>query len=125
MKLNSSSTGEELESLALAVHKLVNELPLTMRSTNCPGVRIEEGKVVDYNYTGPVLEEVLREHKVIQKVPEEGPYKGIPVCVVPIWDKDEVIAAMGVVDITQGIYSDIIQITKRPQDIKPSSGDEN
>jgi hypothetical protein len=39
------------------------------------------------------------------------------VVVVPIREAGEVIAALGVVDITQGIYSDIIEITKRPEDV--------
>jgi hypothetical protein len=38
--------------------------------------------------------------------------------VVPIHEAGEVIAALGVVDITQGIFSDIMEITKRPEDVK-------
>ncbi len=55
MKLTASSTGEEIESLALAIHQLVNELPFTMRTKNSKGIRLEEGQVVDYDYTGPIL----------------------------------------------------------------------
>jgi hypothetical protein len=117
MKLTASSTGKEIEPLALTIHQLVNELPLTMRTKESKGIRIEEGKVVDYNYTGPVLEKVLEEGQKTFEVPEKGPYKGIPVVVVPLMDENEVMAAIGVVDITQGIYSDIKEITKRPQPV--------
>ncbi|HNR26368.1 MAG TPA: DUF2111 domain-containing protein, partial [Methanobacteriaceae archaeon] len=45
MNLNSSSTGEDITELALAIHELVNRLPLTMRTKTQLGVRIEDGKV--------------------------------------------------------------------------------
>ncbi|HMK54349.1 MAG TPA: DUF2111 domain-containing protein [Methanobacteriaceae archaeon] len=117
MNINSASTGNDLEELALAIHELVNRLPLTMRTKTQLGVRVEEGKVIDYNYTGPALEKVILDGKISHDVPKKGPYKGIPVMVVPIFDKKEIIAAVGVVDTTQGIYSDLIQITKRPEEI--------
>lgn len=117
MKLTASSTGKEIEPLALTIHQLVNELPLTMRTRKSKGIRLEEGKVVDYNYTGPVLEKVLKEGRKTSQIPEKGPYKGIPVMVVPIMEEDKVLAAVGVVDTTQGIYSDIKEITKRPQPV--------
>jgi hypothetical protein len=118
MKLTASSTGKEIEPLAITIHQLVNELPLTMRTKKSKGIRIEEGKVVDYNYTGPVLEKVLEKGQKTCEIPEKGPYKGIPVMVVPLMEENEVMAAIGVVDITQGIYSDIKEITKRPQPVK-------
>ncbi|MGV8144022.1 MAG: DUF2111 domain-containing protein [Methanothermobacter sp.] len=121
MKLTASSTGKEMEPLALTIHQLVNELPLTIRSKNAKGIRLEEGKVVDYNYTGPVLEKVIANGEKASEIPESGPYKGIPVMVMPLIEKDEIIAAIGVVDITQGIYSDIVEITKRPQSPKEGS----
>jgi len=37
--------------------------------------------------------------------------------VVPLIEENEVVAAIGVVDITQGIYSDLKEITKRPQEV--------
>lgn len=118
MNLNSSSTGEDITELALAIHELVNRLPLTMRTKTQLGVRIEDGKVVDYNYTGPTLELVLEKGEISRQVPKTGPYQGTPVVVVPIHEAGEVIAALGVVDITQGIFSDIMEITKRPEDVK-------
>lgn len=120
MNINRSSTGEEIEPMALAIHNLVNGLPLTMRTLENPGVHIEEGKIIDYKYTGPILEEVLESGEMIQEVPQSGAYKGTPVVVVPIMEEGTIIAAIGVVDITQGIYSDIMEITKRPEDLNDS-----
>ena len=59
MNLTNSSTGDEITPLAMAIHELVNRLPITMRTKNCKGVRIEEGKVIDSNYTRPILEKVV------------------------------------------------------------------
>jgi hypothetical protein len=42
--------------------------------------------------------------------------------VVPLIEEGQTIAAMGVVDITKGIYSDIIEITKRPEELNDSRG---
>ncbi|BDZ71867.1 DUF2111 domain-containing protein [Methanobacterium petrolearium] len=122
MNINASSTGEEIATIAIAIHQLVNGLPFTMRTSNNPGVRIEEGKVLDYNYTGPILEEVIKTGKQIQIIPKKGAYQGTPVVVVPIIEEGQTIAAMGVVDITKGIYSDIIEITKRPEELNDSRG---
>ena len=122
MNINASSTGEEIAPIALAIHKLINGLPFTMRTLNNPGVRIEDGKVLDYNYTGPILEEVLKSGKMSQEIPQTGAYKGTPVVVVPIIEDGILIAVMGVVDITKGIYSDIMEITKRPEELKDSRG---
>ncbi len=122
MDINQSSTGEEIVPMAMAIHQLVNGLPMTMRTLNNPGVRIEDGKILDYNYTGPTLEEVLKSGEMVQKIPESGEYQGTPVVVVPIIEEGQIIAAMGVVDITKGIYSDIMEITKRPEGFSESRG---
>ena len=92
-----------------------------MRTKNSNGVRIEDGKVIDNNYTGPILEKVLKDGKIYNETPTEGSYKGIPILAVPLIDKDEITAAIGVIDTTQGIYSDIMQMTKRPENIKPNN----
>ena len=118
MNLTKSSTGEELIPLAMAIHELVNRLPITMRTKNSNGVRIEEGEVLDTNYTGPILEKVLKDGKIYIETPNIGYYKGTPVIVVPLIENDEITAAIGVIDTTQGIYSDIMQMTKRPGHIK-------
>lgn len=118
MQITSFSNGKEIAPFALAVHQLVNKLPTTMRTKNSTGVRVEDGEIIDYDYTGPILEKVLSEGKMIQEIPESGPYKGIPVTVVPIKENDEVICALGLIDITKGIFSDLMQITRRPAKIK-------
>jgi hypothetical protein len=121
MNLTKSSTGDEITPLAMAIHELVNRLPITMRTKNSKGVRIEEGKVLDNNYTGPILEKVLKDGKIYNETPIEGSYKGIPILVVPLVEEDGITAAIGVVDTTQGIYSDIMQMTRRPERIKPNN----
>ena len=121
MNLTTSSTGNEIIPLAIAIHELVNRLPITMRTKNSNGVRIEEGEVLDTNYTGPILEKVLNDGKMYNETPNIGPYKGTPVIVVPIIENDVVIAAIGVIDTTQGIYSDIMQMTKRPGQNQPNN----
>jgi hypothetical protein len=121
MNITKSSTGDEITPVAMAIHELVNRLPITMRTQNSLGVRIEEGAVLNNNYTGPILEKVLKNGEISDETPDEGPYKGIPVLVVPLIENDEVIAAIGVVDTTQGIYSDIMQITLRGSSIENSN----
>ena len=118
MQITSSSDSKEIAPLALAIHQLVNKLPITMRTQNSNGVRVEDGKIVDYDYTGPVLEKVLKKGKVIHETPETGIYDGIPVLVVPVMEGDEVIGAIGIVDITKGIFSDLMQIARRPELIR-------
>ena len=88
--------------LALAVHELVGRLPVTMRSRNNYGVRCEDGEVLDTNYTGPVLEESLKRPWWSGRYSPSGPYRGIPVVVVPIIRKKEAVAVFGIVDITKG-----------------------
>lgn len=118
MQITSSSDGKEIAPMALAIHQLVNKLPITMRTKNSSGVRIEDGKVIAYDYTGPVLEKALIKGVKIHEIPETGPYNGIPVLVVPLIEKNEVICVIGVVDITKGIFSDLMQIARRPENIK-------
>jgi hypothetical protein len=119
MRITSSSTGKEIAPIALAVHELVNRLPTTMRTKNSKGVRIEGGKIIDYHYTGPVLERVLDNGKICRGIPKTGPYTGTPVVVVPVIDEGEIIATIGIVDITKGIFSDLVQIARRPELITP------
>ena len=105
IKISKDSSAEELAPIALAIHEIVNGLPVTMRSREKMGVRVENGEVIDYNYTGPVLEQVLERNKTIRTIPKTGSYKGKPVIVAPILDNDGVaIAAIGIVDLTKGIY---------------------
>jgi hypothetical protein len=121
MNLTNSSTGEEIVPVAMAIHELVNRLPITMRTQKFGGVRIEEGKVLETDYTGPILEKVLKEGEISNETPQDGPYKGTPVIVVPLIENNEVIAAVGVIDTTKGIYSDIMEMTRRPEQIEPDN----
>ncbi len=100
----SASKPEDMEPVGMAFHELLNRLPVTLRSKEVPGIRIEGGKIVDRSYSGPVLEQVLRENRLLKVTPVSGPYKGVPVVVSPIRDGDgNALGAIGVVDIT-GIF---------------------
>lgn len=97
--ISADSEASEIAPVAMAVHELLG-LPVTMRSLNKKGVRIERGKILDTNYTGPVLEQVLKENKFIRTIPTSGKYTGIPVIVVPVRNREGYgIAAIGVVDV--------------------------
>ncbi len=102
--ISQGSTAGDLEPLGMAVHDLLNRLPVTARSRDNPGIRIEEGAIVDREYSGPVLEEALAGNRLLKKTPASGAYKGVPVVVSPIRDdQGNAIGAIGVVDIT-GIF---------------------
>jgi hypothetical protein len=102
--ISPGSTADDLEPLGLAIHDLLNRLPITARSRDVSGIRIEEGRIVDRSYSGPVLERVLRDNIVLKTTPASGAYKGVPVIVSPIRDSSgNAIGAIGVVDIT-GIF---------------------
>ncbi|MDI6886722.1 MAG: DUF2111 domain-containing protein [archaeon] len=97
--ISKDSTAEELAPIAKAVNELL-VIPVAMRSKNKKGVRVEKGEVVDFDYTGPILERAIEENRVIRTMPLTGRYARIPVVVAPIRNrKDEVIAALGVVDV--------------------------
>ncbi|HVP24928.1 MAG TPA: DUF2111 domain-containing protein [Methanomicrobiales archaeon] len=102
--ISAGSTAEDWRPLLLALHELLNRLPVTARSRDRPGIRIEEGRVVDAAYTGPVLEEAIAKNELHRVTPKTGAYKGVPVTVAPVRnDRGEAIGAIGVVDIT-GIF---------------------
>ena len=102
--LSCSAEAADLEPIVLAVHELIHRLPVTAKSLEKDGIRVEEGRVVDRHYNGPVLLEVIAKNQTIQVTPTGGAYKGVPVTVTPIRDKDgNAIGAIGVVDIT-GIF---------------------
>ncbi|MCX6677097.1 MAG: DUF2111 domain-containing protein [Methanothrix sp.] len=106
----------DLAAIALAFNEIVR-LPVTMRSARFPGVRVEKGKVLDNEYSGPVLEEVIRTGKSIRTTPKEGAYRGIPVSVAPILVEGRAVAAIGVVDVIGtidipevfGAYGDVLK----------------
>jgi len=98
--VTADSTAKEISPIALAIHEAIIGLPITMRTLNKRGVRIENGKVIDYDYSGPVLEMALETNSTIRTIPKTGAYKGTPVTVTTIKDKDgNAIAAIGVVDV--------------------------
>lgn len=102
--LSAGSEPGDLEPMVLAVHELLNRLPVTARSREREGIRVEEGRVVDRTYTGPVLEEAIRINQLVKTTPASGAYRGVPVTVAPLRDRDgTAIGAIGVVDIT-GIF---------------------
>jgi hypothetical protein len=102
--LSAGAEQSDLEPVVLAIHELLNRLPVTAKSRDRPGIRVEEGRVVDRNYTGPVLEEAIRTNHLVKTTPSSGAYKGVPVTVTPLKDKDgSAFGAIGVVDIT-GIF---------------------
>jgi hypothetical protein len=102
--ISAGSTAEDWRPLLLALHELLNRLPVTARSRDRPGIRIEEGRVVDMAYTGPVLEEAIAKNEFHRVIPKTGAYKGVPVTVSPVRNnRGEAIGAIGVVDIT-GIF---------------------
>ncbi len=103
LRISDDSSSEEILPFAKMVHELLS-LPVTMRSKNKKGVRLENGKVVDMDYTGPILEAALAKNSVIHTIPEKGAYKGIPVVVTLLQDLEgKPIAAIGVVDVVSTI----------------------
>ncbi len=115
--ISASSSARDLAPVMICIHDLLGHLPVTARSLDRPGVRVEDGNVIDEAYTGPVLEEVLRENVVKRVQPREGPYKGIPVVVAPVRDDEgRAICAIGIVDVT-GIF-DLADLMKQNSKIR-------
>ncbi|MCU0629380.1 MAG: DUF2111 domain-containing protein [Methanoregulaceae archaeon] len=102
--LSASMGPDDLEPVVLAVHEILNRLPVTARSRERQGIRVEDGRVIDRNYTGPILEDVIRTNRLIKTTPSSGAYTGVPVTVAPLQDGEgAAFGAIGVVDIT-GIF---------------------
>lgn len=126
LRISENSSSEDILPLAKMIHELVS-LPVTMRSKNKKGVRLEKGKVVDVDYTGPVLEEVLAKNCVIHTIPASGEYKGIPVVVSPIQDnKGDPILAVGIVDVVgtidlASVFGNYPDIVRQVEERKKSS----
>lgn len=121
VEISADSDAEEVAPFAMSVHELLG-LPVTMRSLNKRGVRIEKGKILDNNYTGPILELVLKENKTIRAIPTSGRYAGVPVIVAPIRNKEGYgIAAIGVVDVVGTVdlglvFGDYPEVVKQVQE---------
>jgi hypothetical protein len=102
--LSCSADAGDLEPVVLAVHELIHRLPVTAKSVEKDGIRVEDGRVIDRHYSGPVLLEAIEKNILIKTTPASGAYKGVPVTVSPIRDNEgKAIGAIGVVDIT-GIF---------------------
>lgn len=102
--LSCSAGADDFEPLVLALHELVHRLPVTAKSADRDGIRVEDGRVIDRAYNGPVLLAAISRNELIRTTPEEGAYKGVPVTVAPVRDREgKAIGAIGVVDIT-GIF---------------------
>jgi len=97
LQISKDSSARELEPIAMAVHNLTG-LPVAVRSLNKKGVHVINGTVVDYEFTGPVLEEVLSSGRAVRTVPTSGLYEGVPVSAVPVFDHaGELVGVIGVV----------------------------
>jgi len=100
-EISAAADARALRPVMLELHELLYQLPVTARSRDRRGIRIENGRVVDDDYTGPVLEEVLAANETRRVTPSTGTYRGTPVAVVPVRDSTgQAIAAVGVVDLT-------------------------
>jgi len=125
LRLSADSSSEEILPFAKMVHELLS-LPVTMRSKNKNGVRLEKGKVIDKDYTGPVLEEALLKNCVIHTIPDRGAYKGVPVVVAPIQDSEgSPVAAIGIVDVVctidlASVFGNYPQIVRQVEERKKS-----
>jgi hypothetical protein len=97
--VNADATAEEIVPIAKAVNDLF-VMPVAIRSRNKNGVRVEKGEIIDFEYTGPVLERVLKENRVIRTNLLNGRYAGVPVVVAPIRNrKGDAVAALGIFDL--------------------------
>jgi len=123
LRISENSSSDEILPFAKMVHELFS-LPVTMRSKNKKGVRLEKGNLIDRDYTGPVLEEAIQKNRVIHTIPKSGEYKGVPVVVTPIQDKDgKPIAALGIVDVVctidlASVFGNYPQIVRQVEESK-------
>ena len=121
LMISDEARSEDLAAIALALNEIIR-LPVTMRGSKYPGVRVESGRVLDNNYSGPVLEEVIRTAEAIRAIPEKGKYQGVPVSVAPIIVEGRAVAAVGIVDVIGtidipevfGNYVDVVRQVARP-----------
>lgn len=116
IEINESSGSDDLTPLALAINEIIR-LPVTIRSAGARGIRVEKGTVVDDDYTGPVLEEVLRLGRPVRTIPNSGAFRGVPVAVAPLKAGGRTVAAIGIVDVVGtidipevfGAYTDVVR----------------
>jgi hypothetical protein len=120
--LSCSAEAGDLEPVVLAVHELIHRLPVTAKSVEKDGIRVEDGRVIDRHYAGPVLLEAIEKNIAIKTTPSSGAYKGVPVTVSPIRDSEgNAIGAIGIVDIT-GIFDLATLMEHQTAILKPVCG---
>lgn len=114
--ISEDARSGDLADLAITLNEIVR-LPVTMRGAKYPGVRVENGRILDENYSGPVLEEVIKTGKAIRTIPQSGSYAGVPVSVAPLVVDKQTVAAIGIVDVIGtidipevfGSYADVVR----------------
>ncbi len=98
--MNADSTADDIEQIAMAIHNMVDQYPLVMKSKNKKGIRIEGSYVVDREFSGPMLEKAIETNEVVRETPDTGAYKGVPTICAPIRNSNgECIGALGVIDL--------------------------
>ncbi len=119
--ISEDSTADDLAEVAMCVYRLFGGLPVTARSKNNPGVRIEDDKIVSRSYTGPFLEHAIARDVVIRERPPSGAYRGIPVVVAPLRVGGRAVAAIGVVDVSGSL--DLAALMEHYASIQKQVGD--
>ena len=76
IKISADSTSKEIAPIAMAVHEMVSGLPVTMRTLNNKGVRIETGNVIDWEYSLGEWEYII------------SPYRGGDILIIAGMDRD-------------------------------------
>ncbi|MBP2132795.1 hypothetical protein J2128_000716 [Methanomicrobium sp. W14] len=114
-RISADSDASDLLPVAMAVHRIVR-IPVTARSRSRKGVRIEDGRLISSEYSGPVLEEAIKSNTLLKTTPSDGPYKGVPVIVSPIRDENkDAIGSIGIVDFA-GVF-DLATLMEHQSDI--------
>lgn len=112
MEIKANSTADDLKQIGFLIHHLSGGLPVTIRSKENNGLRFENGQIIDSDYTGPILEEAIETGVMVKKTPSSGIYQGMEVIVVPLVEDGEVLCVVGVMDVTKGVASDIIAMSR-------------
>ena len=76
--LSCSAEAHDLEPIVLAVHELIHRLPVTAKSRDMDGIRVEEGRIIDRHYNGPILIEAITKNQQIQVTPSSRALQGSP-----------------------------------------------
>ncbi len=74
--LSCSAEAGDLEPVVLAVHELIHRLPVTAKSVEKDGIRVEDGRVIDRHYVGPILLEAIAKNIPIKTTPNKRGIQG-------------------------------------------------